>query len=112
MNARPVLRIVNTGAACHAELHELCEHSWCDCSCHATSTPLDSIVARYSSQIVESRAVVLEAACRFALEAGAGVAAIDDPGRSSLVAYVTTRIPAGEIHHFPTHEAFTDWLNS
>jgi hypothetical protein len=27
-----------TGAGCRADLHELCEAEWCDCTCHGEAS--------------------------------------------------------------------------
>lgn len=31
-------RVMTTGAACKAELHEWCDVEWCDCACHEEAT--------------------------------------------------------------------------
>lgn len=31
----PNRRVMTTGAACKADVHEWCDVTWCDCPCHA-----------------------------------------------------------------------------
>ncbi len=32
--SQPERRVMTTGSACKADLHEWCDLTWCDCECH------------------------------------------------------------------------------